>query len=77
MLYDMDLSNWFSFSCFSTFGCPYSEINMNKESVLGDRLGMLAKEESMVKHEDHSGSPDSKWDNINSGLKLKQPYKLK
>jgi len=34
---------------------------MNKETVLGDRLGSISKEESTSsKHEDQVGSPDSK-----------------
>ena len=36
------------FSLSSTFGCPYSEINMNKESVLGDRLVSYIKSEEGV-----------------------------
>lgn len=46
----------------STFGCPYSDINMNKESVLGDRLNSVAlrPDETGLRYDDHRTGPDSK-----------------
>ncbi|XP_052776327.1 uncharacterized protein LOC128214104 isoform X2 [Mya arenaria] len=40
----------------STFGCPYSEINMNKELVMGDRLGPPSKDEQRFL--DRADSPE-------------------
>lgn len=48
----------------STFGCPYSDINMNKESVLGDRLNAAAirQEEARSRFINNQQSPDGKRD---------------
>ena len=37
--YYFDLNHFSSLSC-SAFGCPYSTLNINKEWVLQDRLGV-------------------------------------
>ncbi|KAL4236917.1 SAM domain binding [Mactra antiquata] len=46
----------------STFGCPYSDINMNKGSVLGDRLNSfpMRVEDINSRPDDVNNSPDSK-----------------
>ncbi|WAR23653.1 LMBL3-like protein [Mya arenaria] len=43
----------------NTFGCPYSEINMNKELVMGDRLGPPSKDEQRFL--DRADSPEPGW----------------
>ena len=33
-------------SSYSAFGCPYSHLNMNKETTLADRISSLSRSDS-------------------------------
>ena len=46
---------------FSSFGCPYSQLNMNKDNVLQDRLGYNPKGDG--KKSPLTASPEQKWVN--------------